>query len=184
MIRTSFRRLPILAAFGLSLAAGPALAQQAAPAAPAPAAPAAPAPAPTASHLAVAKEVINASGLGRNFDFLVPQLMDQLRNAFAQTRPEIMDELTKTLVALKPEFDQQKEVVMNAAATAYASALSEAELKDIAAFFKSPAGVRYVTTQPQVLDKLYAEMQTWSRSMSDLMLARTRQEMKKKNIDM
>jgi hypothetical protein len=181
MIRMSFRRLASFAALGLALAATPALAQQAAPAAPAPAAPAA---APTASQLAVAKEVINASGLGRNFDFLVPQLMDQLRNAFAQTRPEIMDELTKTLLALRPEFEQQKDAVMNAAAAAYASALTEAELKDIAAFFKSPAGVRYVATQPQVMDKLYAEMQTWSRSMSDLMLTRTRQEMKKKNIDM
>jgi uncharacterized protein len=184
MIRTALRRLPAYAALGLALAAAPALAQTAAPAAPAPAAPAAPAPAPTASQLAAAKEVIMASGLGRNFDFLVPQLMDQLRNAFAQTRPEIMDELTKTLLALRPEFEQQKDVVLNAAAGAYASALTEAELKDIAAFFKSPAGVRYVATQAQVMDKLYAEMQTWSRAMSDMMLARTRQEMKKKNIEM
>jgi hypothetical protein len=132
----------------------------------------------------VAKEVIAASGLGRNFDFLVPQMMDQLRNAFAQTRPEIVDELTKTMLALKPEFDAQREEVLTSAATVYATYLTEPELKEIAAFFKSPAGARYVSTQPPLLDKLYSEMQAWSRRTSDNMLARVRAEMKKKNIEM
>jgi hypothetical protein len=193
MIRKTFRRLPALAALGLLLSGGAVLAQTAQPAAPAPApaAPAAPAPAApaapqtfTPSHLAVARDVVVASGLGRNFEFLVPQLMDQLRNTFAQTRPEIIDELTKTLLALRPEFEQQKDAVLDAASRAYASVLTEAELKDIAAFFKSPAGVRYVATQSQVMDRLYADMQARTRVMSDMMLSRTRAEMKKKNIEM
>lgn len=183
MIRSTFRRLPALAVLALALSGAAARAQTAQPAVPAPAAPAAPqtfAP----SHLAVAREVVVGSGLGRNFEFLVPQLMDQLRNTFAQTRPEIMDELTKTLLALRPEFEQQKDALLDAAARAYAGAITEAELKDIATFFKSPSGVRYVTTQARVMDKLYTDMQAWTRAMSDLMLARTRAEMKKKNIDM
>jgi hypothetical protein len=88
------------------------------------------------------------------------------------------------MLALKPEFDAKRDEVWNAAATVYATYLTEAELKDIAAFFKSPAGVRYVTTQAPLLDKLYSEMQAWTRRVSDTMLARVRAEMKKKNIEM
>jgi hypothetical protein len=95
-----------------------------------------------------------------------------------------MDELTKTLLALRPEFEAQRDEVLMAASRVYASYLTEAELKEIAAFFKSPAGARYVSTQPPLLDKLYAEMQAWTRKVSDTMLARTRAEMKKKNIEM
>lgn len=183
----SRRGAPVLALAGLALALvlSPAAAQTAQPAAPAPSAAPQPLPGtPTASHLAAAREVVMASGLSRSFDFLVPQMMDQLRNAFAQTRPEIMDELTKTMLALRPEFESQREEVVQAAAKVYATYLTEAELKDIATFFKSPSGLRYVNTQPPLLDQLYNELQTWNRKTSDVMLARVRAEMKKKNIDM
>jgi uncharacterized protein len=193
MIRSTLRRrsgLALAAAgFGLALAIAPVAAQtaQPAPAQPAPAPSAAPQPlpgTPTASHVAAARDVIQASGLARSFDFLVPQMMDQLRNAFAQTRPEIMDELTKTMLALRPEFESQREEVLQAAAKVYATYLTEAELKDISAFFKSPSGARYVNTQPPLLDQLYTELQSWNRKTSDQMLARVRAEMKKKNIEM
>ena len=167
----------------LALSAAPALAQQAAPAAPAPAAPAAPAQ-PTASHLAIAKDVIQLSGLGRSFEFVVPQFMDQLRQTFATTRPEIMTELTNTLTQLRPEFAAQKNDLLNAASRIFASRMTEAELNQVATFFRSPAGQRYVAAQPQMMDDLFQEMQAWSRRLSDLMMTRTRAEMKKKNIDM
>lgn len=171
----------------LVLSAAPALAQQAVPATPAPAAPPAAAPAPvqlTAGHLAAAKDVIQLSGLSRSFEFVVPQFMDQLRQTFATTRPEIMTELTTTLAQLRPEFEAQKNDLLTAASRIFASRMTEAELKEVATFFRSPAGQRYVAAQPQVMDDLFQEMQSWSRRLSDLMMTRTRAEMKKKNIDM
>ena len=57
-------------------------------------------------------------------------------------------------------------------------------LKEIAGFFKSPAGSRYVAAQPKVLDGLFIEMQAWSRKLSEYMLTRVRAELKKKNIDL
>lgn len=170
-----------IACLAIALSAAPALAQTA----PAPAAPAAPAPAqPTASHLAVAKDVVQLSGLSRSFEFVVPQFMDQLRQTFATTRPEIMTELTNTLTQLRPEFEAQKNDLLNAASRIFAGRMTEAELKEVATFFRSPAGQRYVAAQPQMMDDLFQEMQAWSRRLSELMMTRTRAEMKKKNIDM
>ena len=172
------------ACLALALSAAPALAQQAVPATPAPAAPAAAPVQPTAAHLAAAKDVIQLSGLSRSFEFVVPQFMDQLRQTFATTRPEIMTELGNTLTQLRPEFEAQKNDLLTAASRIFASRMSEAELKEVATFFRSPAGQRYVAAQPQMMDDLFQEMQSWSRRLSDLMMTRTRVEMKKKNIDM
>lgn len=171
------------ACLALALSTASALAQQAVPATPAPAAPAAPAQ-PTAAHLAAAKDVIQLSGLSRSFEFVVPQFMDQLRQTFATTRPEIMTELTNTLTQLRPEFEAQKNDLLTSASRIFAGRMNEAELKEVATFFRSPAGQRYVAAQPQMMDDLFQEMQAWSRRLSDLMMTRTRAEMKKKNIDM
>ena len=105
-------------------------------------------------------------------------------NQFTGNLAKASPQLGKTLAALKPEFEQQKEELLAASSRIYASALSEAELKEIAAFFKSATGVRYVNTQIPVIDKLYGEMQGWSRRTSELIMSRTRTELKKKNIEM
>ncbi len=176
------------ACLALVVGTGVAFAQQAPaprPATPAPA-PAAPAPAPpalTPAHLAIAKDVVLLSGLSRSFEGVIPQFSEQLRVSFSTTRPEIMKDLAQTLQDLRPEFEAQREELLNAAARVFATRLGEADLKEIAAFFKTPAGGRYVTAQPMVMDDLFGEMQAWSRRLSEFMMTRVRAELKKKNID-
>lgn len=159
----------------------PVLAQQPA----APAAPAQPAALPIpASQLAAARELVISSGMSRGFDALIPQFMEQLKATFAASRPEIAKELADTLTQLRPEFDQKRDEMVDTAARLYAQALSESDLKNIAAFFKSPSGTAYVASQPKVLDGLFGAMQAWSRGLSEFMLTRVRAELKKKNIDL
>ncbi|MHB2167927.1 DUF2059 domain-containing protein [Alsobacter sp. R-9] len=193
MVRSITASIVLLAGTGIALAqqAAPALRPtapaQTAQAAPAPAqpAPSATSPAgPTASHLAIARDVVQLSGLSRSFEFIVPQYSEQLKATFATTRPEIMKDLDKTLQDLRPEFEAQRNDILNAAARVFAGRINEADLKEIAAFFKSPAGSRYVSAQPQVMEDLFGEMQAWSRRLSEFMMSRVRAEMKKKNIDM
>lgn len=179
---TILRRAAPALCVALAIAgASPVLAQQQT----APAAPAQPAAPPISpSHLAVARELVVSSGMSRGFDALIPQFMEQLKATFAASRPEIAKDLADTLTQLKPEFDQKREEIIDAAARLYAQALSEEDLKNIAAFFKSQSGTRYVQSQPRVLDGLFGAMQTWSRSLSEFMLTRVRAELKKKNIDL
>lgn len=183
MVRLMTACLALVAGAGVALAQQAPAQRPAAPA-PAPAAPVAPAPpALTAAHLAIAKDVVLSSGLSRSFEGVIPQFSEQLRQSFASTRPEIMKDLAQTLQDLRPEFEAQREDLLNAAARVFASRVSEADLKEIATFFKSPAGMRYVAAQPMVMDDLFGEMQAWSRRVSEFMMTRTRAELKKKNID-
>jgi len=174
--------LPRRTAFAVAIAAGlvlagPGLAQTAAPA-PAPAAPPL-----SASAIAAARDVVTGSGLSRSFETYVPQYMDQLKRSILTTRPEISKELTDVMEALKSEFESQKEEMIAITARIYAQRMSEADLRDAAAFFKTPSGQRYVQAQPLVLDDLFSQMQIWTQRLSELMVGRVRTELKKKNVE-
>jgi hypothetical protein len=163
----------------------PAAPQKGAPATPAPATPAAntQGSALTPSHLALAREVLLGSGIARSFDSIIPAFSDQIRQN-AVTRPELTKDLDEVLASLQPEMELQKQAMINTAARIYATRLTEAELPDIATFFRSPAGKRYVETQPQVLDGIVQAMQGWTQEVSEYVMVRVRAEMAKRGHQM
>lgn len=159
-------------------AAGPVRAQTAAPQA-APGAPASNQPQYSQSHLALAREVMLTSGVSRSFDSILPAFGEQIKQA-AISRPELSKDLNEVLTSLQPELELQKQEMINTASRIYASRLSEAELRDIANFFRSPVGRRYVETQPQVLDDMVQAMQGWTQNVSEYVMVRVRAEMGKR----
>ena len=172
----------------LALAASPALAQTP-PAAPAPAAaaPALPTPVPALPQpevppekLALARQVVLGSGMGRSFEPMVPQLQEQIPAIITRTRPELSKDLTSVLTQLQPEFAKKGGEMVDIAARIYARRLSEDDLKATAAFFDSPAGKNYVSAQPLMLDELVLAMQAWTQETSGFMMKRVQQEMEKK----
>jgi uncharacterized protein len=172
------RRLAAALAILAAALSGPASAQAQKPAAPKPAA-AAPAPAPNANHLALAREVMLSSGIARSFDSIIPAFADQIRQQ-SVTRPELAKDLNEVLTALQPEMELQKQRMVDTAARIYADKLTEAELKEIAAFFRSPAGKRYVESQPVVLDEMVQAMQNWTQEVSEYVMVRVRAELGKR----
>ncbi len=144
-----------VASLVLTLAAVPSLAQTApAPATGAPAAaPAAPAtlPAPVPAlpqpevppeKLAMARQVVLASGMGRSFEPMVPQLEEQIPAVITRTRPELSKDVGAVLTQLHPEFSKKTDEMIDIAARIYARRLSDEDLKATVAFFDSPAGTQ------------------------------------------
>ncbi len=161
------------ASLALALLAGPAVAQ-------APAAGnAAAAPQLTESHKAIAREVATVAGIGRSFGGVVDQILDQVRQ-ITVTRPEIKEDLEKIITEMRPELELQQQQIMNAAAQVFAENLTEAELKDIDAFFKTPSGKRYVETQPIIMDQFVAKFQEWSANLGQYVMVRIRAELGKR----
>lgn len=132
---------------------------------------------PSPSHLAAARAVVTSSGIVRSFDAILPQIFQQLRQTMA-TRPELTADLEKVIATITPQFERAKEEMVDVAAQVFVLQLSEEELKTIDAFFGSPAGKRYVETQPAVLDQMFSEMQEWSQVLSTVIINRVRAEMK------
>jgi hypothetical protein len=164
------------ASLALTLAGSAALAQQ--PARPAPAQPA-PAPQISPSHLAVARDVVVLSGMTRTFDVIPPEMNEQIKKNMGG-RPEVAKDLDQVIEGMKPEMELQKQQMVTTAARVYASRMSEADLKEIAAFFKSPIGKKYVETQPQILDSMVVEIQNWTKQLAEYVMVRVRAEMSKR----
>ena len=168
----AFLLAPLVAASGSS-------AQQAAPNTPPGQTGAAPA-APSPSHLAVARVLVVACGMSRSFSNIIPQYMDQIGSSLTQTRPELIHDLSAVLTGLKPEFDRQADEMVDIAAQVFVKQMSEQDLKAAVAFFESPAGKKYVETQPAFLTEVVTAMQGWQGKISTDMMTRVREEMKKK----
>lgn len=175
---TMFRRALLAAA--LTLAAASASAQQAPPAAQAPA----PAAQVSEAHLAAARDVVTGSGLARTFEGIVPQIADQIRAGYSRTRPEIIKDMEESLRPIIAELNKRTEEMIKNAARLYAQRIPEAELKEIAAFFKSASGQRYVNSQGQVLNELFTEMQVFSQALGNVMMDLLREDLRRKNIQL
>ena len=153
----------------------------AAPVAP-PAAPAAPG-VPTQAAVSAADKILGDIGVKQSIALVVPGMMAELEANVTRTRPEIKDSLRATLRAIQPEFDQTAREAYDEAATLLASQMSEKELTDVAAFFESPSGKKYVAVTPVFLQKLTDVTTPWRDKLSTDIVVRARQEMKKKGVD-
>jgi hypothetical protein len=77
---------------------------------------------------------------------------------------------------LTPRFSELTDEV----ARLYATNFSEQELKDILAFYKSPAGQKLLAQQPKVVDASMKFAQDWANKLSDQVIAKMRDELKKR----
>ena len=110
-------------------------------------------------------------------------MMAELEQNVTKTRPEIRDSLRQTLQAIKPEFDKTAEQTYNTAATLLAQQMSEKEIVDVAAFFESPAGKKYLVVEPVFRQKFSGVAVPWQDKLSTDILVRAREEMRKKGIE-
>ncbi|MGA0530733.1 DUF2059 domain-containing protein [Hansschlegelia sp. KR7-227] len=142
------------------------------------------APAPDAQQLAAAREVFKVSGAEQSLDNIVPIFMDEAKRTLSRTRPELSKDLDAVMATLTPEFEKRREALMNDIATVYAQRFTAKELEEITAFYKTPTGAKLVDQLPGILQASYDRTQVWSRQMSQDIITRVRQELKKRGQDM
>jgi uncharacterized protein len=172
--------LVILAALSVSAQAADTT-PPAAPAAPAATTDAAPTPSPAA--IAAADTILNTIGLKQQIAIVVPGMMQELETNVTRTRPEIRDSLRLTLKAIQPEFDETAKQTYIQAEALLASEMSEQDITQVAAFFNSPAGKKYVQVTPVFIQSLGDVTGAWREKLSEDILERARAEMKKKGVD-
>ena len=166
MIAKARARIATAALFVVLASAAPALAQQ-----------------PTPEQIKAAREVIDVSGAADSIKDIVPIFLDEAKNTLTRTRPEIVKDLDDAIKAVEPEFAKRKEDLMNDIASVYASRFTVEELGEIKTFYTSSTGKKLVQNLPSVLQGSYEKTQAWSQKMSTDIIARLRQEMKKRGVD-
>jgi len=180
MIAPTLARFAVAAALAFGWWSG-AAAQQPGGAAPGAAAPAAPV---TPAALAAAKELLTVKGATNMFDPIIPGMVESTKNSFLPSNPGLFKELNEAAATVRAEFLPRRNEIVDEIARLYAQRFSEAELKEVIAFYKSPVGKKFAADEPVVIDQGLARAEAWSRKVSDEVMTRFRAEMKKKGHDL
>ncbi|MFD1744208.1 DUF2059 domain-containing protein [Rhizobium helianthi] len=120
----------------------------------------------SADHLKAAKDAIASLNATDRFDNILPNLAERLKSEYTVASPNFQDQISKTVdaeaLALAPRrADLEKEV-----ATTFAKSFTADELKQIAAFYSSPVGKKYLQTLPLVQRETVRAAEIWANGIS------------------
>jgi uncharacterized protein len=135
---------------------------------------------PSASALAVARELVTVKGVDKFWQPLIAGVVEQSRRVLLQSNPMLGKDLNEIAVLLQAEYAPRKAELMNDVARLYATRFTEQELKDTLAFYKSPLGRKLLTEEPVLVEESMRNAQTWGDKLSEQVIARFRAEMRKR----
>jgi|SRR5689334_12912621 hypothetical protein len=135
---------------------------------------------PSAASMGAARELITVTGATTLFSPLIAGVVEQAKVLFLQQDPSLGKDLneisTKIRADLQPRFTELTEEV----ARLYATNFTEQELKEVLAFYKTPSGKKLLNEQPKIVDSSMKFAQDWANKLSDQVIARMREELKKR----
>jgi hypothetical protein len=139
-----------------------------------------PAAQPSAAQLQIARDVVDVSGATRAFDTVIPAVLQQTFAMFLQQNPDLQKPLMETISALRPELEKRRGEILEIIANGYARRFTEAELKDLLAFYRSNTGKKFVAEIPAVLEESFERTKEWGGKLSEEIVIKVRAEMKKR----
>ena len=135
---------------------------------------------PSPAALATAKEIINATSMTTLFNPLIPGVIEQAKGLFLQQNPSLGKDLNEIAAKLRTDLAPRFDELTNEVAKLYATHFTEAELKDLLTFYKTPVGAKLVAEQPKIGDEGIKFAQDWANNLSDQVIAIMREELKKR----
>jgi len=124
------------------------------------------APSPPAENLAAARELVQVMKATDQFKAILPTIFQALKPAFVQGRPDREKDFDAILPAVSEVASRRVNELAEALAVVYARNFSVAELHDIAAFYRSSTGQRFVAQQQIVARESMVAGQQWAQTLS------------------
>lgn len=135
---------------------------------------------PPPQAIASARELLLLKRGDTVFYQIIDGVVETVKNVFLPTNPQLSKELNDVAQELRKEYTAKRPELLNEVAKVYAERFTEAELKDLIVFYKSPLGQKMVDREPGIIDESLRRAQTWGDALSGTTMERFRQEMKKK----
>jgi hypothetical protein len=135
---------------------------------------------PPAAALVVASEVVTATGATALFNTLIPGVIEQAKLLFLQQNPGMAKDVNEIAAKMRSDLAPRLGELNGQVAKIYAERFNEQELKDLLAFYKSPVGKKFIEQQPLVAEASLKFAQDWANKLSDEVIAKMRNELKKK----
>ncbi len=120
----------------------------------------------TDAHLKAAREAVAAIHATDMYDSILPQAADALKHELIQKNPDLTDSIVATVDAKALEIASRRADLEKEAALAYARSMSEADLKAIADFYRTPAGLALLDKGPIVTREVGKAAQIWQAGIA------------------
>ena len=139
---------------------------------------------PSAGAMKIAREILDLKNTGMLIDPMVPGVIERVKGMLLQTNPALRKDLDDVGQNLRKAFAPRTAELMNDVAKLYASRFTDAELKEIVSFYRTPTGKKVIAVEPQIFDDAIAGLQAWQDKFSEEVISRFRAEMKKRGHDL
>lgn len=139
---------------------------------------------PSAASVAMAREMLVLKGGNVVFERIVPGVIESAKNGLIPTNPSVSKQIGEVATLLHKELDPKKVELITEISRVYAARFTEAELKELLAFYKTPLGRKVIQEEPAALDMSMQRAQAWADQFSETVLSRFRAEMKKRGYDL
>src|SRR5271155_898184 len=123
--------------------------------------PAAAAANPSPAAILIAKQIAQLKDVRALFDPLVRGVVDKVKNQFMQTNFMFAKDLNEIAANLQKEYAARAGELVDMTARIYAEHFTEAELKDVLAFYQSPVGRKMIVEEPKVVDESITRAGQW-----------------------
>lgn len=130
--------------------------------------------------IATAKELVTATKATTIFNPLIAGVVEQAKLLFLQQDPGLAKDLNEIAEKMRADLAPRFAELNDEMAKLYATHFTDQELKEILVFYKSPVGQKLLTEQPTVVDASMRYAQDWANKLSDQVIAKMREELKKR----
>jgi hypothetical protein len=135
---------------------------------------------PSAAAMATARQLIAATGATTVFNPLIAGVVEQAKLLFLQQNPALGKDLNEIAEQMRNELAPRFSELSDEMAMLYATHFTEPELKAMLTFYQSPVGKKLLVEQPTVVDASMRYAQDWANKLSDQVIAKMREELKKR----
>ena len=137
---------------------------------------------PSAAAMSTAKEIVTITGATTLFNPLIAGVVEQAKLLFLQQNPGLSKDLNEIAIKMRNDLAPRFDELVNDVARNYAIHFTEQELKDVLAFYKSPAGKKLISEQSKVVEASMKFAQDWANKLSDEVIGKMREELKKRGL--
>jgi hypothetical protein len=133
-----------------------------------------------APNIAIAKQLMNVTGATTVFNPLIAGVVEQSRLLYLQQNPMLGKDLNEIATKIRADLQPRFSELVDEMAKIYADAFTEQEMKEIVAFYQTPAGKKLLEQQPKLVDASMNFAGNWANKLSEEVTAKMREELIKR----
>mgnify|MGYP004484481853 CR=1 FL=1 len=119
----------------------------------------------SASHLAAAREAVDAIDTTEQFDQILPNAATQIKAELIVNNPNLQNEISNMVDDNALALASRRGDLENEIARIYAKMFTEQELREISQFYASEAGRKLIQQGPQATREMMAAADVWSNGI-------------------